>query len=155
MATYSSCSPPGCWDFVDSRSLEQIFKDLRKFDYYTIILTLIWHLFYKSIEIWWEFSLEICFYTFYDNKKILSGPVSWRIFCFLPQNQFWFIFIINLCRHFFCDIRKKGSRPKWTIYKHVSDNSKKCLSVDNSGILTVVVIVVCSLCPRSSLHQLM
>ena len=35
--------------------------------------------------------------------------------------------------------RKKALGPKWTIYK-------KCLYVGNSGILTVVVIVVC-LCP--------
>ena len=34
---------------------------------------------------------------------------------------------------------KERFRPKWTIYKHVSGNSKKCLSVGNSGILTVVV----------------
>ena len=56
---------------------------------------------------------------------------------------------------FFCDFRKKGPRPKWTIYKHVSDNSKKCLSVGNSEILSVVcrpssavvVVVVCVLAP--------
>ena len=62
---------------------------------------------------------------------------------------FWFIFIIKLCRQFFCDCRKKGPRLKWTIFKHDSDNSKKCLTVGNS---------VCRrrrLCPRSSLHQLM
>ena len=53
--------------------------------------------------------------------------------------KFWFTFIVNLCR-FFCNFRKKGRRPKWTIYKHVSDKSKKWLSVDNSGILSVVVI---------------
>ena len=33
------------------------------------------------------------------------------------------------------------------IYKHVSDNSKKCLSVGNSGILSVIVVVVCVLAP--------
>ena len=27
---------------------------------------------------------------------------------------------------------KKGLRPKWTIYKHVPDQSKKCLTVVNS-----------------------
>ena len=52
----------------------------------------------------------------------------------------------NVCRHFFfCDFRKKRSQTK---YKHVSEKSKKCLSVGNS---------VCHryrhrLCPR--LHQL-
>ena len=33
---------------------------------------------------------------------------------------------------------KKRPRPKWTIYKHVSDNSKECLSDGNFGILSVV-----------------
>ena len=44
----------------------------------------------------------------------------------------------NLCFNNFCVSRKKGPRPKWTIYKHESDKNKKCLSVDNSGILFVV-----------------
>ena len=43
-----------------------------------------------------------------------------------------------------------------SIYKHISDNSKRCLSVGN----LVIMCVVCrrrrrSLCPRSSLQQLM
>ena len=61
--------------------------------------------------------------------------------------MFWFTFIVNLCRKFLCDFLKKGPNPKWTIYKHVSDKSKKCLSVGNSGILSVVVVmsVVCVL----------
>ena len=40
----------------------------------------------------------------------------------------------------FCNFRKNGPRPRWTIYKHVSENTKKCLSVGNSGILSVIVI---------------
>ena len=31
-----------------------------------------------------------------------------------------------------------GPRTKWTIYTHVSDKSKKCLSVGNSKDLSVV-----------------
>ena len=54
-------------------------------------------------------------------------------------------FSVALCSYYFCNFRKKGPRPKWTIYKHVSDNSKKCLSVGNFGILSVVVVgVLCS-----------
>ena len=64
------------------------------------------------------------------------------------KDSLWFIFIINLCRLFFCNFRKKGPRPKWTIYKHVSDNSKKCLSVGNSGILFVVVCHLCLVAHR-------
>ena len=43
---------------------------------------------------------------------------------------------------------KKGPRLKWIIYKHVSEKFKKCLSVGNSGILTVVsCLSVSSLLP--------
>ena len=41
------------------------------------------------------------------------------------------------------DYKLKGPRPKWTVYKHISDKFKKCLSVGNSGILLVVWSVVC------------
>ena len=51
-----------------------------------------------------------------------------------------YTFPIILCSHYFRDIQKKGRRPKWTIYKHVSDKNKTCLSADNFGILSVVVI---------------
>ena len=36
----------------------------------------------------------------------------------------------------FLQLPEKGPRPKWTICKHVSDNSKKCLSVGNFWILS-------------------
>ena len=49
--------------------------------------------------------------------------------------MFWFTFIANLCRQSLSDFLKKGPRTKWAIYKHVSDKSKKCLSVGNSEIL--------------------
>ena len=54
--------------------------------------------------------------------------------------ELWFIFIINLCTYevnFLCDFRRKCPRPKQIIYNHVSDNSKKWLSVGNSVILCV------------------
>ena len=28
-------------------------------------------------------------------------------------------------------LQKKGPKSKWSIYKHASDNTKKCLIVDN------------------------
>ena len=43
--------------------------------------------------------------------------------------------------------------PKQTIYRHVLDKSKKCLSVCNLGILPVIVVVC--LYSRSCLHKLM
>ena len=50
---------------------------------------------------------------------------------------FWFTFIVNLCRHFFCDFQKMVY-----IYRHVSDKSKNCLSVGNSVNLSVWYIDV-------------
>ena len=46
----------------------------------------------------------------------------------------------TLCSHYFCNFQKRGPRLKWTIHKHVSDNSKKnsYLSVGNFRILFVV-----------------
>ena len=78
------------------------------------------------------------FARFPGKINIFSMTIFLLIF---NSDGFWFIFIINLCRQFFCDFWKKSFRPKWTIYKHVLDNYKKCLSV------------VCRrrLCPRSSL----
>ena len=50
----------------------------------------------------------------------------------------------------FVTSRKKGPKPKWTIYKHESDKNKKNLSVGYLGILSVVVccgpIAYTSLC---------
>ena len=39
----------------------------------------------------------------------------------------------------FLQLSEKGPKPKWTIYKHVSDKNKKCLSVGNFEILSVVL----------------
>ena len=54
----------------------------------------------------------------------------------------------GLLFYYFCEFQKKGPRSKWTVYKHKSDKNKKCLSVGNSGILSVVrcllLSVVCS-----------
>ena len=71
---------------------------------------------------------------------LLSANKLFGSFEFLAL--FWSIFIINLCRRYPCDFRKKGPRPKWTKYKHVSDKSKKYLSVGNSGALSAVGVCV-------------
>ena len=66
--------------------------------------------------------------------------------------QFCFTFIVNLCRQFLRFL-KKGSRPKWTIYKHVLDNSKKCLSVVVVVVVVVVIVVVVGvLCSASTAY---
>ena len=49
-------------------------------------------------------------------------------FDFISFIGFWITFQVTLCSHYFYNFRKKGPRPKWTTYKHVSDKSKKCLS---------------------------
>ena len=44
-------------------------------------------------------------------------------------SEYWPTFQVNLYSHYFWDFQKKGPKPKFTIYKHVSDKSEKCLSV--------------------------
>ena len=56
--------------------------------------------------------------------------------------EFWVYFHGKPMWTIFRDFRKKGSRPR-----HTSDKSKKCQSVGNSGILSVVV------CLCLCLHQ--
>ena len=54
-------------------------------------------------------------------------------------------FLFDSTWHLFLKLsEKKCPTPKWTLYKHVSDNSKKCLSVGNFGILSVVVCLLSS-----------
>ena len=49
--------------------------------------------------------------------------------------EFELLFQVTLYSHF--ELPEKGPRPKVSIYKHISDNSKKCLAVGNFGILSV------------------
>ena len=58
--------------------------------------------------------------------------------------------MVNLCFHYIATSGKQVLDPNGT-YINVSDYSKKCLSVGNFGILSVVV---CSLYRVCSLHQL-
>ena len=52
--------------------------------------------------------------------------------------QVWNVmYLIEICSHFFCNFLKKVPRPKWTIFKYISDKNKKGLSVGNFGILFV------------------
>ena len=44
----------------------------------------------------------------------------------------------------FCNFRKKGPRPKWSICKHESDENKKCLYLSVVSKFCLVSIVVCS-----------
>ena len=47
----------------------------------------------------------------------------------------------------FTTSRKKGPRPKWTLYKHEPDKNKKCLNVGYSGILEFGLSSICVLAP--------
>ena len=67
-----------------------------------------------------------CQHIRYDYN--LLNNEYFLIFCFLR------IFVPTI----FATSRKKGPRPKWTIYKHISDKSKKSLSVGNFGIPSVI-----------------
>ena len=52
----------------------------------------------------------------------------------------------------FLRLPEKGLIPKWTIYKHVSNNSKKCLSVGNFGILSVVYCLRPEIFTKSTIY---
>ena len=52
---------------------------------------------------------------------------------------FGLLFSEPMYTHCFSGFRKKVLDPKWTIYKHVSDKSKKNMSVVNFGIRNCVV----------------
>ena len=64
-------------------------------------------------------------------KQMKNAVLQFPFSCF-SSNPMFLLFL---------QLSEKGPRPKWTIHKHVSDNFKKWLSVGNSGILSVVVVV--------------
>ena len=78
-------------------------------------------------------------------KHVFARFVTWKI------SKFYDFFLLDyfglLFKPYvptiFATSGKKGSRPKWTKCKHGSDNAKKCLSVGNFGILSVVCLSVC------------
>ena len=74
--------------------------------------------------------------TFFIHWNILTGCMNllYHYPCFGLLFKYTYVLAI------FATSRKKDSRPKWAIYKHESDKNKKCLSVSNFGILSVVVI---------------
>ena len=79
-----------------------------------------------------DFFSKTCFYMFCDMEimnilcfsllimaslhwiQLYIGSLKHNVLCFTGFFFcFWFTFIVNLCRHFFCDFRKKCARPKW------------------------------------------
>ena len=77
-------------------------------------------------------------------QKLSEDPQNCITMHQVSKNNFRNVgyFSVTLCSHYSCNYRKKGPRPKWTIYKHVSDNSKKCfLSIISEFCL---LFVVCS-----------
>ena len=114
----------------------------------------------------WKTTLKMQFWTYYfhsrfstfnschGSSKVLLKPTIvdkyWAktyyadiIFTIVGHN-YRVVEIIFFCAMFplFLQLpEKKCPRPKWTIYKHVSDNSKKCLSFGNTGILSFVTVV--------------
>ena len=96
-------------------------------------------------------------FSIYGSKFLLFGKGNIFIVLEFLINRHLIYFLITfqvaLCSHYFYNFRKKGPRYKWTIYKYILDNSKKCLSVGKVGILSVVVVR--SLYRVYSLHQLM
>ena len=114
--------------------------------YYTYMYT-------KFGDNWMEMTTFIRFYIFGGNYFRSYGTletassvyththtyiVHSEHFKFIKKCRFFLVTLhVTLCSHYFCNYRKRDPRPKWTTNKHISDNSKKCLSVGNSGIPSV------------------
>ena len=64
----------------------------------------------------------------------ISHLQTWPVYC---------TFQVNLCSLFSLELPKEALRPKWTIYEHETDTTKKFRSVGNLLILSAVV-VICS-----------
>ena len=60
------------------------------------------------------------------------------IFTLAYPSGFWVTFIVALCSHNFCNFQKKNVLDPNGPYMFVLDNSKKCLSIDNFEIPSVV-----------------
>ena len=69
-----------------------------------------------------------------DQKYCRQGPHKGKILNLIKYvkqtkvRQFWVTFQVTLFP-LFLQLLEKGPKPKLIIYKHVSDNSRKCLSV--------------------------
>ena len=102
------------------------------------------------VDLWFKHS-----FFFASTMKLVK---SWKIYIIFVLDYFWIPqsnnacykkamfrvnFQVTICFNYFCNFRKKGPRSKWTIFKDVSDNSKKCLCVGNFRILSVVVDSLC------------
>ena len=91
----------------------------------------------KMFDFYWYPSKSINVPNFYINMiyfynyiKLINVHLFIKIYTLV-------CFSVNLCSHYFYDFQKKGPRPKWTTYKHESDNNKKYPTVGNFGILYV------------------
>ena len=60
--------------------------------------------------------------------------------------DFGLLFRLPYVPTIFATLGKKDLRTKWTIYKHVSEKNKKCLSDGNFGILSVVCCLLSVVC---------
>ena len=92
---------------------------------------------YKPILCWIIKLVSIIYWRYYISfsfKNTLNNTGEKHIINFMGLP----VVLVN----FFCNFRKKGSRPKWTIYKHESEKNKKCLRVGNFGILSVVLVTL-------------
>ena len=79
---------------------------------------------FQFILLWLEHKLE--------NRRLCLYHKIYKKILFSSTSQ------ITLCSYYFCMFQKKGPRPKWTIYKHVSDKNKKFPSSEFCLLLSVV-----------------
>ena len=114
-------------------------KNISKINFYLHQTFMDWH---RSIHPLWYVDMLQNWQDTKQNKsffRIIGSCGKLSVLTNINLNfDFYFTFQVNLCSHQFCDFQNKGPRPKWTIYNYVSDNPRKCLSVGNFEILSVI-----------------
>ena len=98
--------------------------------------------------IWTEYAFFYCYLVVVDGRKCLYNCFAFCL-CYKIGEKYIMSFKFRYCTIFlskmwyrpwsyisskpmfplFLQLPEKGPTPKWTIYKHVSDKSKKCLTV--------------------------
>ena len=77
-------------------------------------------------------TLHSAFFFKFSAKYYIRLFDNWPLYFFAIFLQPFLVYFYNKPMYtlfFAIKIRMNVPRPKWTTYKHVSDNSKKCLSV--------------------------
>ena len=119
--------------YWNARRIYKLWKALRFYCVFWVFSYIIDEYSCQRYCIFTKLSQMVCLINMYILKCQHAKCDCWLWFncIFWVFWVFWVTFQVTLCSYYFCNFRKKVPRPKWTIYKHVSDNSKKGLSIGN------------------------